>query len=48
MVYTCDFFCFTKHFFYVEYSDTVVKLTENRDRNVPAFNAYDIVINLNL
>lgn len=49
MVYKCDFSFVSQNIsFSVEYSDTVVKLTENRDRNVPAFNAYDIVINLNL
>lgn len=49
MVNKCDFsFVSQNIFFSVEYSDTIVKLTGNRDRNLPAFNAYDIVINLAL
>lgn len=46
MVNRCDFSFVSQNIsFGVEYSNTVVKLAENRDGNLPAFNAYNIVIN---
>lgn len=49
VVNRCDFSFVSRNIsFGVEYSNTVVKLPENRDGNFPAFNAYNIVINLNL
>lgn len=49
MANRCDFSFVSQNIsFGVEYSNTVVKLPENRDGKFPAFNVYNIVINLNL